>query len=195
MSPASTDHPTLLDDATLMLRVRNGDHDAFSMVMKSYEKKVLNFFIRLGVQYDAEDLTQQTFLRLYRYRDRYEPKAKVSTFLFLMARQVWIDELRKRSRRKKLVESFAKETEGDVARSAADEVAATGTTDLQQALATLPENMRIVIELGVYQEIPYAEIARILDIPEGTVKSRMFNALAQLRRMLGRPGHENKREE
>ena len=184
MSPASIDTPTPLDDAALMLRVRNGDHDAFSVVMRTYEKKVLNFFIRLGVQYDAEDLTQQTFLRLYRYRDRYEPTAKVSTFLFLMARQVWIDELRKRNRRKKLVESFAKETEGDVARSAADEVAATGTTDLQQALATLPENMRIVIELGVYQELPYAEIAQILDIPEGTVKSRMFNALAQLRRLL-----------
>jgi RNA polymerase sigma-70 factor (ECF subfamily) len=184
MSPASTNTPTPLDDAALMLRVRNGDHAAFSTVMKGYEKKVLNFFIRLGVQYDAEDLTQQTFLRLYRYRDRYEAKAKVSTFLFLMARQVWIDELRKRSRRKKLVDSLAKETAGDVARSAADEVAATGTADLQQALETLPENMRIVIELGVYQELPYAEIAQILDIPEGTVKSRMFNALAQLRRLL-----------
>jgi RNA polymerase sigma-70 factor (ECF subfamily) len=184
MSLSSAPTPTTLDDAALMLRVRNGDHGAFSIIMKAYEKKVLNFFIRLGVQYDAEDLTQQTFLRLYRYRDRYEPTAKVSTFLFLMARQVWIDELRKRSRRKKLSESLAKETEGDTARSAADEVAATGTTDLQQALATLPESMRIVIELGVYQELPYSEIARILEIPEGTVKSRMFNALAQLRRML-----------
>lgn len=192
MSPASTEHPTPHDDAALMLRVRNGDHGAFSLIMKAYEKKVLNFFIRMGVQYDAEDLTQQTFLRLYRYRDRYEPKAKVSTFLFLIARQVWIDELRKRSRRKKLVESFAKETEGDTARSAADEVAASGTTDLQQALATLPESMRMVIELGVYQELPYSEIAQILDIPEGTVKSRMFNALAQLRRMLASPGTENK---
>jgi RNA polymerase sigma-70 factor (ECF subfamily) len=187
MSPAPTDTSTPLDDAALMLRVRNGDPAAFSTVMKTYEKKVLNFFIRLGVQYDAEDLTQQTFLRLYRYRDRYEPKAKVSTFLFLMARQVWIDELRKRNRRKKLVESLAKETAGDVARSAADEVAATGTTDLQQALTTLPEDMRIVIELGVYQELPYSEIAKILDIPEGTVKSRMFNALAQLRRLLAGP--------
>lgn len=167
-----------------MLRVRNGDHDAFSVVMRTYEKKVLNFFIRLGVQYDAEDLTQQTFLRLYRYRDRYEATAKVSTFLFLIARQVWIDELRKRTRRKKLAESVAKETEGATERSAADEVAASGTVDLQAALHTLPEEMRLVIELGVYQDLPYAEIAQILEIPEGTVKSRMFNALAQLRRLL-----------
>jgi RNA polymerase sigma-70 factor (ECF subfamily) len=195
MPPASTDTPTPLDDAALMLRVRNGDHAAFSVVMRTYEKKVLNFFIRLGVQYDAEDLTQQTFLRLYRYRDRYEATAKVSTFLFLLARQVWIDELRKRTRRKKLAESVAKATAGDVARSAADEVAASGTVDLQAALHTLPEEMRLVIELGVYQDLPYAEIAQILEIPEGTVKSRMFNALAQLRRLLAHPGHENKREE
>lgn len=171
-----------------MLRVRNGDHAAFSRVMRTTEKKVLNFFIRLGVQYDAEDLTQQTFLRLYRYRDRYEATAKVSTFLFLIARQVWIDELRKRTRRKKLAESLAKDTAGDVARSAADEVAASGTADLQAALHTLPEEMRLVIELGVYQDLPYAEIAQILEIPEGTVKSRMFNALAQLRRLLTGPG-------
>jgi RNA polymerase sigma-70 factor (ECF subfamily) len=156
--------------------------------MRTTEKKVLNFFIRLGVQYDAEDLTQQTFLRLYRYRDRYEATAKVSTFLFLIARQVWIDELRKRTRRKKLAESLAKDTAGDVARSAADEVAASGTADLQAALHTLPEEMRLVIELGVYQDLPYAEIAQILEIPEGTVKSRMFNALAQLRRLLTGPG-------
>jgi RNA polymerase sigma-70 factor (ECF subfamily) len=48
--------------------------------------------------------------------------------------------------------------------------------------------MRLVIELGVYQDLPYAEIAQILEIPEGTVKSRMFNALAQLRRLLTGPG-------
>jgi RNA polymerase sigma-70 factor, ECF subfamily len=172
------------DDAALMLRVRNGDHAAFSTLMRTYEKKVLNFFFRLGVQGDAEDLTQQTFLRLYRYRDRYEPRAKVSTFLFLLARQVWIDELRKRGRRKKLTEALTLETQGETARSAADEVAATGTTDLQEALATLPETMRLVIELGVYQDLPYADIAQLLKIPEGTVKSRMFNALAQLRRLL-----------
>lgn len=173
-------------DALLMLRVREGDHAAFSSLMAAYEKKVLNFFLRLGVQYDAEDLAQQTFLRLYNYRHRYEPRAKVSTFLFLLARQVWIDELRKRKRREKLVESLTQETEGASARSAADEVAAQGTADLQQALASLPEGMRLVIELGVYQELPYAEIAEILEIPEGTVKSRMFNALAQLRALLAK---------
>ncbi len=181
------ENPTPADpDVALMLRIRDGDEAAFSELMTGYEKKVLNFFLRLGVQYDAEDLAQQTFLRLYRYRYRYQPRAKVSTFLFLLARQVWIDELRKRTRRKKLTDSVALETAGNVAPSAADEVASRDVADVQKALAQLPEAMRLVVELGVYQELPYSEIAEILEIPEGTVKSRMFNALSQLRTILKR---------
>lgn len=175
-----------MDDTQLMERICAADDPhAFSSLVRRHEKKLLNFFIRSGVQYDGEDLVQQTFLRLYRYRNRYSPDAKVTTFLFLMARQVWIDELRKRKRRERLADSFSEETGPCVAPSAADEVAAAGTLDIPAALARLPEGMRMVVELGIYQDLPYAEIAGILGIPEGTVKSRMFNALAQLRRMLG----------
>ena len=174
------------DDADLMARIcRTGDEHAFSALVGRFQKKMLNFFARSGVQYDAEDLVQQTFLRLYRYRDRYTPRAKVSTFLFILARQVWIDELRKRKRRSRLADAFAEEVGQNVAPSAADEVAGGSAVDLNDALAKLPEGMRLVVELGVYQDLPYAEIAEILDIPEGTVKSRMFNALAQLRSILG----------
>jgi len=59
-----------------------------------------------------------------------------------------------------------------------------GAVGLARALAALPEGLRQVIELAVYQELPYAEVAEILDIPVGTVKSRMFNALAKLRALL-----------
>ena len=175
-----------LDDADLMLRVRSQDDEAaFALLVSRHQKSLLNFFIRSGVQYDSEDLVQQTFLRLYRYRQRYVASAKFTTFLFLLARQVWIDELRRRQRRQRLAESPAAEPYEEFAAPAAPSAGVEGDLDLARALAALSEGLRQVIELAVYQDLPYAEVAEILKIPVGTVKSRMFNALAKLREMLG----------
>lgn len=169
-------------DTALMARVRTDDRDAFAVLVARHQKMLLNYFHRSGVQYDAEDLVQQTFLRLYRYRDRYTPRAKFTTFLFLLARQVWIDELRKRKRAERLADALAAEPEP--APGAADGQPERGVMDVSRAVATLPEAMRQVVELGVYQDLPYAEVARILGIPAGTVKSRMFNAIRSLRSLL-----------
>ena len=174
-----------LDDADLMLRVRSQDDEAaFTLLVSRHQKSLLNFFIRSGVQYDSEDLVQQTFLRLYRYRQRYVASAKFTTFLFLLARQVWIDELRRRQRRQRLAESLAAEPYEEFAAPAAPSAGVAGDLDLARALAALSEGLRQVIELAVYQDLPYAEVAEILKIPVGTVKSRMFNALAKLRELL-----------
>jgi len=175
---------TEMDDAALMLRARDDDRDAFAVLVKRHQKMLLNFFARSGVQYDYEDLVQQTFLRLYRYRDRYVVTAKFTTFLFLLARQVWIDELRRRRRRERLAEGLAAEPHPEHVAPVAADSGASGGMDLGPALASLPEGLRQVVELGVYQDLPYAEIAEILKIPVGTVKSRMFNALAKLRAYL-----------
>jgi RNA polymerase sigma-70 factor (ECF subfamily) len=175
---------TELDDAALMLRVRDADRDAFAVLVRRHEKMLLNFFARSGVQYDYEDLVQQTFLRVYRYRDRYVTRAKFTTFLFLLARQVWIDELRRRKRHERLVSGLAAEPRKEFAASEAADSSAAGGLDLGRALASLPEGLRLVVELGVYQDLPYADVAKILGIPVGTVKSRMFNALAKLRGFL-----------
>ena len=175
---------TEMDDAALMCRVRVDDRDAFAVLVKRHQKMLLNFFARSGVQYDCEDLVQQTFLRLYRYRERYTPTAKVTTFLFLLARQVWIDELRRRKRQERLAAGLAANPHPEHVEPVAADAGASGSMDLEQALASLPEGLRQVVELGVYQDLPYAEVAEILAIPVGTVKSRMFNALAKLRAYL-----------
>ena len=146
---------------------------------RSFEKKLLNFFWRQGVeQCEAEDLVQETYLRLWKYRRDYKPTAKFSTFLFLMARQVRIDALRKQTRREAREESWGRDaaaaTTGDAGRSDARE-------DVRWALARLSAPLRDVVELAVFQDLPYAQISVILGIPVGTVKSRMSNALKRLK--------------
>ena len=174
-----------IDDTTLMCRVSESDDErAFAVLVARHQQLLLNFFIRWGVQYDCEDLVQQTFLRLYRYRHRYTPTARLTTFLIMMARQVWIDELRKRKRHQRLTQSLMAEPLPQSAPPAAASAGVGGDVDLARALAALPEHLRIVVELGVYQELPYAEVGAQLGIPVGTVKSRMFTALNRLRELL-----------
>ena len=146
---------------------------------RKFERNLLNFFWRQGVQEgEGEDLVQETYLRLWKYRSEYKPTAKLSTFLFLMARQVRIDALRRRTRREAREESWGRErptsADGSLARVDARE-------DVRWALARLTDPLRDVVELGVFQDLPYAEVSEILGIPVGTVKSRMSNALKKLK--------------
>ena len=149
---------------------------------RKFEKNLLNFFWRQGVQYsEGEDLVQETYLRLWKYRRDYKPTAKLSTFLFLMARQVRIDALRRQTRREAREESWSMEASS----SAAPDVGRVDAReDVRWALAKLSEPLREVVELGVFQDLPYAEVAEILGIPVGTVKSRMSNALKKLKEVL-----------
>ena len=126
---------------------------------------------------------QETYLRLWKYRREYEPTAKLSTFLFLMARQVRIDALRRQTRRENREEKWIGEqptSEGPKAFGVRE--------DVRWALAKLSEPLRDVIELGVFQDLPYAEVAEILGIPVGTVKSRMHNALKELKEIFDEQG-------
>lgn len=147
-----------------------------------YQKNLLNFFWRQGVSYDeGEDLVQETYLRLWKYRREYRPEAKLSTFLFLMARQVRIDALRRQSRRKFREEAWSAERPGE---QPPDSFA---SGDVRWAVGRLSEPLREVVELGVFQDLPYAQIAEILAIPVGTVKSRMSNALKKLKEIFNEP--------
>lgn len=147
---------------------------------RKFEKNLLNFFWRQGVSYyEGEDLLQETYLRLWKYRNEYEPTAKLSTFLFTLARQVRIDALRHQERRERREEAWQKERplvfEADDGSS---------REDVRWAVSRLDDAHREVVELGVLQDLPYAEVAKILAIPVGTVKSRMFNALKKLKEIL-----------
>ncbi len=153
---------------------------------RRFERNLLNFFWRQGVQYsEGEDLVQETYLRLWKYRREYKPTAKLSTFLFLLARQVRIDDLRRRTRREGREESWGKDAED----SAPPETSVVDAReDVRWALAKLSDPLREVVELGVFQDLPYAEVSEILGIPVGTVKSRMSNALKRLKEVFDEQG-------
>ena len=145
-----------------------------------FRRNLLNFFWRSGVSpFEGEDLVQETYLRLWKYRREYVPTAKLSTFLFLLARQVRLDALRRDTRRERRERDWGSE------RSDVQEAPHAGEReDVRRAVARLPEQMREVIELGVFQDLPYAEVAEILGVPVGTVKSRMHNAIRKLKELL-----------
>jgi len=172
-----------LTDAELMKEASLGRDGAFAELVGKYSEILLNFFLRKGVSYaDGQDLAQRTFLRLWRYRTRYEPQAKFTTFLFLLAGQEVIDFFRSEGRRSGLEEDLTLEAEvrADVREPA---IPAEGA-DVRRAVSRLPAGLRDVVELGVFQDLPYAEVAEILGIPVGTVKSRMFNALRKLKELM-----------
>ena len=151
---------------------------------RKFEKNLLNFFWRQGVSVsEGEDLVQETYLRLWKYRADYRPTAKLSTFLFLMARQVRIDALRRQVRRANREMRWGED------RPTAEGPRTGGEReDVRWAVARLSEPLRDVVELGVFQDLPYADVADILGIPVGTVKSRMSNALKKLKEIFDERG-------
>ncbi len=171
----------LSTDFELMEKVTAGKQDAFMDLMRRHQPALLNFFRRLGADNDVEDLVQETFLRLFRYRHRYAPTAKFTTFLYTLARHTWADRWRKSKRRERLKEAVQKEVD-DPMPDTAGRICA--RLDVRDAVAHLPEKLRLVLILSLYQGLGYEDIAGILRIPVGTVKSRMFTALNQLREVL-----------
>jgi RNA polymerase sigma-70 factor (ECF subfamily) len=174
------DEKTAVEDAdvALMLQVAQGEHSAFETLVKKHQKPLLNFFVRMGAYSDSEDLVQDTFVRLYRYRERYQPTAKFTTFLYVLAHRVWADLGRKTQRRDRL--SAGLQTEVETNSQTAD-ASPMPVMDVEAALDKLSDKLRDVIVLNIYQGLRYQEIADVLNIPLGTVKSRINLAITALR--------------
>jgi RNA polymerase sigma factor (sigma-70 family) len=168
-------------DIALMLEVAAGTERAFTTLLRRHQTALLNFFARMGASHACEDLVQETFLRLYRYRKRYRPSARFSTFLYHLARNAWADHGRKIVRIDRLADDLQREVElaeqGNHRRD-------TGQPDVQAALDRLSPKLREVIVLNIYQGLRYQEVADILGIPLGTVKSRINHAIGELKDLL-----------
>jgi RNA polymerase sigma-70 factor, ECF subfamily len=164
-------------DARCMERVAAGDESAFEELVIRHQKYLLNFFTRMGVQSECDDLVQNTFIQLYQYRDRYQATAKFTTFLHVLAYRVWADLGRKKLRREKLAACLRVAAEST---ETATQEPYPGM-DVQAALDKLSPKLRDVVVLHFYQGLPYQEIADVLEIPLGTVKSRLNLAINALR--------------
>jgi RNA polymerase sigma-70 factor, ECF subfamily len=133
-------------------------------------------------------LKQETFVRLFEKRRDYQPTGKFSTFLWRIALNLCYDELRRKNRRREILSSG---DEGDIRNMEADAPgpdARAATSEegelVRNALMQLPEMYRAVIILRHYEDMKLARIAEVLEIPEGTVNSRMAEALSRLSRIL-----------
>lgn len=185
-------------DAELMLDFQAGEAEAFEKLVLRHQTGLLNFFARMtNDAAGAEDLTQEVFLRVYRHADGYEPTAKFATYLYRIARNCWIDSVRKHKRRGKVVSLDKTSEAGQPYRDALEcgddgPVAAMERNEqgraIEEALAKLPEEQRLVFVLSEVQGMKYAEIGETLGVPVGTVKSRMHVAVRRLRDLLEQAG-------
>jgi RNA polymerase sigma-70 factor, ECF subfamily len=181
-------------DEELMLRVKkHDDHHEFTRLVRRWEEPIRRLCTRMtGDPHRGEDLKQDTFVRLFERRKDYQPTGRFSTFLWRVALNLCYDELRRQQRRHEFVHlANTNDSAGEPSEAIADipgpdlRVAQLEEGELvRQAVLQLPEIYRTVIVLRHYQDLRLAKIAEILDIPEGTVNSRLAEALTRLSRTL-----------
>ncbi|MDQ3685337.1 MAG: sigma-70 family RNA polymerase sigma factor [Acidobacteriota bacterium] len=181
-------------DHCLLEATRAGDEAAFAELVRRYRNQITNYIYRITNDYDtAVDLSQETFLRVYRAAERYQSSYAFSTYIYRIATNLAISELRRRKRRRlvSLTGFFQRrDQEGDAyefdppdCRPLQDSTLVENERQsaVARAIATLPDKYRAPLVLRDVEGHSYDEIARILEMSEGTVKSRINRARSFLR--------------
>jgi RNA polymerase sigma-70 factor (ECF subfamily) len=181
----------------LLERIRRGDADAFEAVAREQTPRLFRLALRLcGRREDAEDLVQETLVRALPALERFEGRARLSTYLVRALTNIWKNRLRAR-RRSRLVEWFHGRRSGDdgsefewepadESPSAQDRLEARDrATMIRSAVARLEPTRRLTLLLREVEELSYEEIARMTGVPVGTVRSRLARAREDLRRLVG----------
>jgi RNA polymerase sigma-70 factor (ECF subfamily) len=187
-------------DEELIALFQKGDREAFAQIVRRYQANLANFFFHLC--YDratAEDLSQEVFLRLFTHLKDYEPRSRFISFLYKIAKNLWIDRIRRTAgphRKEVSIESPVGGGEDSDSPSLKERLRAgqEPPTDfllrdelrgmVRKALDRLPEEHRMVVILSEIHGMRYEEISEALGVPIGTVKSRMHHAMARLKEIL-----------
>jgi len=174
-----------LSDEKLILRFQEGDINAYNELVKRYKDRLFNFVLRyFNNAEQAEDVVQDTLIKLYTHASYYKNVAKFSTWIFTIAKNNALTELRKNKRKKtdslwtddgQVIDINSKEESLDS--KVQNEIA---IDQLNKFLDDIPENFRMAVVLRDFQELSYEEISKILEIPIGTIKSRINRGRIQL---------------
>lgn len=176
------------EDVELIRLTASGSEPAFEELVRRYQDQIFGYFCHCGVgRLDAEDLAQEVFMKIYRNANSYRPAARFSTYLYAIARNCWIDFIRRRHRRPQTValnEELHAERLEEERCAQSDEL----ERNFREALDSLPDKQREALLLSEAQGLRYTEIAEVLEVPLGTVKSRIFSAVKMLREGMQRRG-------
>lgn len=181
-----------LSNEELYTRAGKGDEAAFEKLVQLYQHALFGYFLRRtqkrGV---AEELAQEVLIRLWKHAPTYRVRSKFRTYLYRVAHNMFVDYCRRQSARPNeysldsdegsAVETFAENRTP----SPEEELTAQEMKDrLHESLERLPEREREILLLVLEEGLPYRDVAEVLNIPEGTVKSRMHSAVGRLRRIM-----------
>lgn len=178
-------------DTQLMLDVQAGDEESFALLLEKYRAPVVRFLYRMVQnQAVAEELAQDTFLRVYRSRNAYEPSAKFATWLFRIASRLalnWIRDTKHERGQQDLgvaTERLIPELPDAQATVEQALLRAAALEEIRKAIAGLPATQRAAVLMHKYEEMSYAQIAKALECSESAVKSLLFRAYETLRARL-----------
>jgi len=186
--------PQTLTDEELVRSVLSGDRERFAELVGRYQAKLVNYLYRLVRNSDdAQDLSQEVFVRVYQALDRFDPQYRFSTWLFRVAQNAAIDQIRRRRFRMVPIGRSGDEREegGREFEIAADDPSALDGIEARErdagvrtAIDQLPWEYRELIVLRHYGELAYEEIAQVKGMPLGTVKNKLFRARQMLKKIL-----------
>ena len=187
MSLGSKNNKYSYSDEQLILLFQGGNENAYIELVNRYKDKLINFiFNYLGDIESSEDVVQETMIKLYQKKHYYKEIAKFSTWLYTIAKNLANTELRKRKQRKTtLLSQFSKDDKMYDLPSNDNEVGQEIQTEIvskiiREAVDQLSEKFKTVITLRDIQQLSYEDISEIIDVPIGTVKSRINRARLQL---------------
>jgi len=180
-----------LESIALMERVKGGDDAAFERLVLLHQHAVIGTVAKmLSNTADAHDISQQVFLRVWKSAGRYRPEAKFTTWLFTITRNLVFNEMRRRKRRPTSSLDEAEEKyhlgmpDEERYQPDAESLQAELEEVIEQAIQSLPEKQRMAVVLRRYEDLPYEEIGKIIELSVPAVKSLLFRARTQLREKL-----------